>query len=445
MNKNSLLSALLMSLFVILTSLPGAAFGSGELTDLGTLPGSSNHSRANAISRFGNVVVGAGQDTSFNWRAFRWTKSGGMVDLGTLPSGGNSEAFAESEDGSVVVGTAYNSSGKERAFRWTQAGGMADLGILTGGTYSEGRGVSADGSIVVGVSDIPGPGGLYKAFRWTQAGGMTDMGALGGLFSKANGISADGAVIVGYAHNSGNARRAFRWTQSDNTMHDLGDLPLGDQYEATAVSADGQVVVGRYYYNSSYYRAFRWTLAGMVDIGDLGSGTWAEAYGVSGNGKVVVGYSWDTGNLRKAFRWTAATDMQYVKDWVGDVSSSVLYTAYGVSPDGQYVVGEDSFTHHAFMAVLKLTCGSTPVKIAETGSTYATIQSAYDHATTDQTIQMPVSDLTGDLNMQSISNIHVKLSGGYGCDFGANYGFSTLIGKLTINKGSAKVEYLVIR
>jgi probable HAF family extracellular repeat protein len=442
--RNFLLaSAIFMSALIIPSIMPAPLFAAGQVTDLGSLPGSSNQSRANAISRFGNVVVGAGQDSSFNWLAFRWTKSGGMVSLGTLPGYDDAEAYALSEDANVVVGFAANGEADQRAFRWTQAGGMVSLGVLSGGNYSIAYAVSADGSIVVGYSQTSGG---YKAFKWTQAGGMTDMGALGGFFSAARGISADGSVIVGFAHNSGNARRAFRWTQSDNTMHDLGDLPLGDQYEATAVSADGRVVVGRYYYNSTNYRAFRWTQDGMVDIGDLGSGTWAEAYGVSGNGKVVVGYSYDAGNLRKAFRWTVA-GMQYVKDWVGDVSSSVLYSAYGVSPDGQYVVGEDSHTHHAFMSVVKLTCGSgpgNPVHIGTPGTGYATLQDAYSHATEGQTIMMAVADLT-ETSVLLNSNINVKLSGGYGCDFGANYGFSTLIGKLTIAKGTATIENLIIK
>jgi probable HAF family extracellular repeat protein len=184
----------------------------------------------------------------------------------------------------------------------------------------------------------------------------------------------------------------------------------------------------------------------MVDIGDLGSGTWAEAYGVSGNGKVVVGYSYDAGSARKAFRWTTAGFMEYVKDWVGDSSSSVLYTAYGVSPDGQYVVGEDSFTHHAFMALVKLTCGGFPVKNMQTTTTYPSIQGAYNAAADGQTIMMAVADLTEtSVLLNSTNNINVKLSGGYGCDFGANYGFSTLIGKLTISKGKAIIENLIIK
>jgi probable HAF family extracellular repeat protein len=81
-------------------------------------------------------------------RAFRWTASGGMQDLGTL-GGNESFAYGVSADGSVVVGYTDNAVGP-RAFRWTASGGMQDLGTLPFGNWSVAYGVSADGSVVVG-------------------------------------------------------------------------------------------------------------------------------------------------------------------------------------------------------------------------------------------------------------------------------------------------------
>jgi probable HAF family extracellular repeat protein len=55
-----------------------------------------------------------------------------------------------SADGAVVVGWALPTpQGIDRAFRWTASGGMQDLGTL-GGNSSWAYGVSADGAVVVG-------------------------------------------------------------------------------------------------------------------------------------------------------------------------------------------------------------------------------------------------------------------------------------------------------
>jgi len=74
-----------------------------------------------------------------------------MRNLGTLGDH-FSAAFAVSADGRVVVGSSKNSINRLRPFRWTVSGGMQDLGSLPSGENGEAEGVSADGSVVVGVA-----------------------------------------------------------------------------------------------------------------------------------------------------------------------------------------------------------------------------------------------------------------------------------------------------
>ena len=62
---------------------------SQSLTWLGTLGGSQ--SWAYGVSD-NAVVIGVAQNVAGQWRAFRWTETGGMVDLGTL---GGRESGAE--------------------------------------------------------------------------------------------------------------------------------------------------------------------------------------------------------------------------------------------------------------------------------------------------------------------------------------------------------------
>lgn len=198
---------------------------------------------AYGVSGDGSVVVG-----SHSFRAFRWTETTGMQELGQL-AGSESEAFDVSGDGSTIVGAAQDTWGKT-AFRWTEASGMSRIGDLPGGDiYSEGYGVSADGGVIVGVSNSASG---FEAFRWTEAGGMVGLGDLpGGEFlSGATSVSADGSVIVG--RSVGNfGLEAFVWDRVNGMrsimqiLNDADILPDGwVLQEATAVSADGTRIVG---------------------------------------------------------------------------------------------------------------------------------------------------------------------------------------------------------
>ena len=232
----ALISACVMSLIA-------TAGWSQSLTWLGTLPGCDGSS-ANGVSANGAVVVGYAYNAAGQKRAFRWTASGGMQDLGT-PGGRESEAYAVSADGAVVVGVTYNAAGQKRAFRWTASGGMQDLGTL-GGSYSVAWHVSADGAVVVGWAATAKASRDLNAFRWTASGGMQDIGTTR-LWSKPLGVSADGSVVVGVASDS-----AFRWTASGG-MEDLNETyrslwPWNNRswlWEARAISPNGRYIVGK--------------------------------------------------------------------------------------------------------------------------------------------------------------------------------------------------------
>ena len=96
-------------------------------------------------------------------------------------SAGSSAASATSQDGAVIVGQSSD-SGDSRAFRWTASTGIVDLGTLSGGSINaSAANVSTDGSVVVGSSDSSDG---IQAFRWTAGAGIEGLGSCLGLAHK---------------------------------------------------------------------------------------------------------------------------------------------------------------------------------------------------------------------------------------------------------------------
>jgi probable HAF family extracellular repeat protein len=318
---NALLSACVLSLIA-------TASWSQSITWLGTLPGGCC-SYAYGVSNNG-VVVGTANNAAGQSRAFRWTASGGMQDLGMLPGYDRIYSCAVSADGSVVVGGASNAAGQWRVFRWTESGGMQELGS---GYAGRAFGVSADGSVVVGGGVINAAGG-WSAFRWTAAGGMQDLGGY-----EAYAVSADGAVVVGSSYDSASYGRAFRWTAASG-MQDLGTLPGYQRIFAYGVSADGAVVVGWAIKDNRQLGAFRWTAAsGMQPLSTLFSS--AAALGVSADGSVVVGEATDAAGQGRAVRWTAWVIEDLNTTYASLLTNgSLLIQARAISPNGRYIVGQ---------------------------------------------------------------------------------------------------------
>ena len=98
---------------------PGAAAQTYTATDLGTLRAGS--ARIHDVNESGQAVGASGHPHGAETHAFFWQKQGGIRDLGTLPGGDYSSAFAINASG-VVVGTS-NMSTSTHAFSWTPAEG----------------------------------------------------------------------------------------------------------------------------------------------------------------------------------------------------------------------------------------------------------------------------------------------------------------------------------
>lgn len=248
-----------------------ALFSKGSVSDLGTLK-KQTVSRANSINGFNQVVGFSGPALdSPKSRAFFWSKSTGMVDLGTL-GGAYAQAFAINDSGSITGNSLLRSSATDtnavHAFLSPSplsagAIGMRDLGTL-GGSFSYGMAINANNH-VVGYSTVNKVNSRVHAF-WFDGNAMKDLGSLAPNSSNsledksvALGINRFDRV-VGYTYlpaldantdpavqpgTSPVLQVAFVWSQG--AMTDLNKLigAATDRYHlnsAMAINDNGQIV-----------------------------------------------------------------------------------------------------------------------------------------------------------------------------------------------------------
>jgi uncharacterized membrane protein len=247
-----------------------------------------------AVSDDGSTVVGSRYLplTTLD-EAFRWIPSEGLFEGLADFSGGAflSRAHDVSEDGSVIVGHGEADSGTT-AFRWTKQGGMSEIGPGTA------HGVSSDGNRIVGES--------VGAFRWTSSTGMIALpSSPGSIGSSATAVSANGIVAAGYhlfPQGTLATVKASFWTNGAAVTFDSWGWSM-----ASDVSANGSVVVGRGIHSGSS-TAFYWSAAtGMVSVKDmlllhgatnLDGWELTSTTGVSHDGRTIVGSGIHEGRLQ---------------------------------------------------------------------------------------------------------------------------------------------------
>jgi probable HAF family extracellular repeat protein len=202
----------------------GEIWNGGAATDMGA-------------GTFATAINDAGAVAGGNGHAFVLV-NGAYQDLGVLRGGGWSAAYAINNAGEVA-GYGNTPSGAFRAFYWTPSGGMVELGTL-GGQNSYAAGINSSGEIVGNASLANGYSQAFVAVGQV----MIDLGTLGGMSSAAYGIN-DSGVIVGYSTLSdGATTRAFVYV--NGVMTDLNSLiPSGSGWrllEAYGINNAGQIV-----------------------------------------------------------------------------------------------------------------------------------------------------------------------------------------------------------
>ena len=258
-----------------------ALFKDGSIADLGTLPKIGNFSRANSINAFDQVVGSVSSELDGeNGRAFGWSASTGIFEIGTL-GGENAQAFAVNDAG-FVTGNSQTVSKPlgTHAFIAQPFGNrakalMQDLGTL-GGTFSSGLSING-ANHVAGYSTINNTDDRVHAFFY-DGKTMIDLGSLAGPRfgieidqSVALGINK-GDEIVGYSYVYGSADaigtanplasgpQQVAFIYARGVMTNLNQL-IGDAakqyllYAASDINNQGQIAATAFDFETGTYRA----------------------------------------------------------------------------------------------------------------------------------------------------------------------------------------------
>jgi probable HAF family extracellular repeat protein len=285
----------------------------GHLRDLGALPGGSS-SVAYAINQFG-LIVGWSQNGLIDpitgvpaYVPTVWSR-GRIIDLGTF--GGAFGVSTAVNDRGFVVGTAENAT----ADPFRLADFLSDPNLWSAPNSTELRAFGSFGRKIFDLGDLGGPGAipLFVNNRGQVAGTSFTSSTPGPL-----GIPP---------------LEPFLW--QDGVMTSLGTLG-GTQGVAAKATNQGQVVgdSDREGDVAVEQHGFSWRGGVLTDLGTLG-GTFSTAKWVNESGEVVGFASTAEGTFR-AFRWKNG----HMRN-LGSIENDLCSVAWSINEAGQIVGGSD--------------------------------------------------------------------------------------------------------
>ncbi len=302
----------------------------GVTTDLGALPGGAS-SFAYAVNNHG-LIVGQSQIGSIDpftgvpeLRGVLW-RNGQSIDLGTL--GGNaSNANAINDLGQVVGGALTGTPDPFAMIPQASCAILQTTGACSGFTF-------AYNALFTNATTET------HAFLW-QDGVMLDLGTLGGPDSTAL-INNDHGQVAGWSYTSFVANPTtgaptvdpFIWSPEDREMVDLGGL--GGTFGAPFFTNNrGQVVGVSNLAGDLVTEPFLWSKSeGMKNLGTLG-GTFGHPDWINDEGE-VVGFSYLPGDqVGHAFLWRRGVMID-----LGTLGSDPDSEAQSINAHGQIVGGD---------------------------------------------------------------------------------------------------------
>jgi probable HAF family extracellular repeat protein len=220
----------------------GFVFGSGVLTDIGTLGGAN--SSAMAINDHG-VVVGNAELAAGGSHGFVY--SGGS--LSALGGGASMQAYGINNGGTIVGSMSVTAGDDTYQHGFTLAGGtVTDLGTLPYGDGSRAFAINNQGEVVGAAANVVGGAPEFPEDPFIYLNGvMTGLGNMGGSFSAAVSVN-DLGQVVGYLGidylpgDPGNLYPRTAFLYANGEMQVLGGLSPDVSSVASDINNLGQVV-----------------------------------------------------------------------------------------------------------------------------------------------------------------------------------------------------------
>lgn len=314
------------------------------IVDLGTLPGGAS-SEAFAINSLGQVVGRsyAQDEHGFGRRAFLYAH-GTMTNLGLADVTGALYSSATAVNDAGVVG-GQTSNGIDQGFLF-ENGVMRPLHTPPGAIGSSLRGINAAGH-AVGEVVVPVGDNQYEHHAFLYADDqMTDLNPVFGQdYSDAAAIN-DSGWIVGQTRTDGLNIRGYILRDGEVTYLDtLG----GANSEASAISPSG-LVAGSSYLASNSEHAFLYDGESMLDLGLLPGATASTARGVNDDGTVVGSCRFPGGyHASRAFQFSGG-QMHDLNEMIPAGSGWSLLEANAINSTGQIAgAGRINGQTHAFL------------------------------------------------------------------------------------------------
>jgi len=258
-------------------AMEAVAWQNGRVTNLGTFGG--NESFAIGANNRGQMVGAAANTVPdpysvfFRWgtqtRAFLWTQSQGLQDLGTL--GGPDALAIYINDRGQIFGASYTSDVPNSltgippfdGFLY-EKGKMTDIPNGFGGTQVDPFGANNRGQLIGAASFADEA--TFHPFLWSK-GKFIDLGTFGGTIGEADWINDAGAV-TGQAWTSGNAAlRGFFW--KNGILTDIGTVEGDGCSGGLSINSTNQIVGFSATCDGSVFHAFLWEDGKIVDLNSL--------------------------------------------------------------------------------------------------------------------------------------------------------------------------------